>query len=216
MIQNASASSKPIILSLAWDIALNTSIPTASYFVSKWFVSSSEVTALLIATAYPALKSIYDLLYQRDLNPATVTVLLGILAGLFAFLVGGDPRMLLIRDSLFTGAFGIFCLISLGFPHPVMFYFGRYFIAGKDPERRAIFEVRARNPTLRRGIQRVTAVWGILYVGEFATRVILVHVLPASLVLSISPFMIGVVTILAVIWTFRYRHKLLESAGLNS
>jgi hypothetical protein len=154
--QSASASSKPIVLSLAWDIALNASIPTACYFVSKWFVSSSEVTALLIATTYPALKSIYDLLRQRELNPVTVTVLLGIVAGLFAFLLGGDPRMLLIRESLFTGAFGIFCLISLGFPRPVMFYFSRYFIAGKDPERRAIFEARARNPTFRRGIQLVT------------------------------------------------------------
>jgi hypothetical protein len=215
MTQNASAPSKPIVLSLAWDIALNASIPTSCYFVSKWLVSSSEVTALLIATTYPALKSIYDLLRQRELNPVTATVLLGIVAGVFAFLLGGDPRMLLIRESLFTGGFGILCLISLGFTRPVMFYFSRYFIAGKDPERRAIFEARAQSPPFRRGIQLVTAVWGVLYVGEFAIRVILVYTLPAPFVLSISPFMIGAATILAVAWTFRYRRKLLESQGLN-
>ncbi|HTT01409.1 MAG TPA: VC0807 family protein [Steroidobacteraceae bacterium] len=215
MNQNASASSKPIVLSLAWDIALNASIPTACYFVSKRFVSSSEVTALLIATTYPALKSVCDLLRQRELNPVTVTVLAGIVAGLFALLLGGNPRMLLIRESIFTGAFGIFCLASLGFQRPLMFYFGRYFIAGKDPAGRAAFEARARNPTSRRGLQLVTGVWGVLYVGEFAIRVILVYTLPAPLVLSISPFMIGTVTILAVIWTFRYRRKLVESQGLN-
>lgn len=215
MNRNASASSKPIVLSLALDVLLNASIPTACYFVSKRFVSSSEVSALLIATTYPALKSVCDLLRQRELNPVTLTVLLGIVVGLFAFLLGGDPRMLLIREAVFTGAFGICCLASLGFQRPLMFYFGRYFVAGTNPEGRAAFEARARNPSARRGLQLVTAVWGVLYVGEFAIRVILVYTLPAPLVLSISPFMIGSVTILAVIWTFRYRRKLVESQGLN-
>jgi hypothetical protein len=211
----ASTSPTAIVLALTWDIALNASIPTGCYFLSKRLVSSSEVTALLIASTYPTLKSIYDLLRQRELNPVTVTVLVGILVSLLAFLLGGDPRMLLMRESLFTGAFGILCLVSLIFARPVMFYFSRYFIAGKDPERRAAFEARARNPTFRRGIQLVTAVWGVLYIGECAIRVILVFTLPAPFVLSISPFMIGTVTILAVIWTFRYRRRLMEAQGLK-
>jgi hypothetical protein len=212
--EGASASPKPIVLSLVWDIALNTSIPTACYFLSKWFVSSAESTALLVSTTFPTLKSIYDLWRQRELNPVTVTVLLGIVAGLLALFLGGDPRILLIRESLFTGAFGIVCLLSLRFQRPVMFYFSRYLIAGRDPERRATFEALARNPTFRRGIQLVTAVWGVLYLGEFAIRVILVYTLPAPLVLSISPFLLGIVTIVAVVWTFRYRRKLLLSQGL--
>ena len=61
----------------------------------------------------------------------------------------------------------------------------------------------------------MTAIWGVLYVGEFAVRVILVYTLPIPLVLSISPFMIGTVTIVAVTWTFRYRRKLMESQGLR-
>lgn len=210
-----SASPRSIILSLAWDIMLNASIPTACYFASKRLISSSEATALLIATGYPTLKSIYDLLRNRELNPITVTVLLGIVVSLLAFLLGGDPRILLIRESLFTGAFGIFCLLSLRCPRPVMFYFSRYFIVGKDPQRRAAFEARAQKPIFRRGIQLVTAIWGVLYVGEFAVRVILVYTLPIPLALSISPFMIGIVTIVAVTWTFRYRRKLMESQGLR-
>lgn len=208
--------SRPIVVSLARDIALNASIPTACYLASKQFVSPSEVTALLIASTFPMLKSTYELLRQRALNPVTVTVLLGIATGLLAFLLGGGPRMLLIRESLFTGAFGVVCLISLACPRPIMFYFGRHFVAGRDPEGRAIFDARAKTRTARRGLQLVTAVWGILYVVEFATRVIFAYTLPAALVLSISPFMTGIVTILAIVWTFRYRGKILASQGADA
>jgi hypothetical protein len=81
-----------------------------------------------------AASCIYDLLRNRELNPVTV-----------------------------TGAFGGFCLLSLRCPRPVMFYFSRYFIVGKDPQGRAAFEARAQKPIFRRGIQLVTAIWGVLW-----------------------------------------------------
>ncbi|MGO8977602.1 MAG: VC0807 family protein [Steroidobacteraceae bacterium] len=213
--QTASTVSRPIIVSLAWDVALNASIPTACYFLSKRFVSSSEVTALIAATIFPILKSIYDLLRQRELNPVTVTVLLGIVTSLFAFFLGGDPRVLLIRESLFTGVFGIFCLISLALPRPVMFYFARHLIAGKDPRRRAEFDARSQERRFLRGHRLITAVWGLAYIGEFAIRTILVFSVPAPVVLAVSPIMMGLVTIAAIVWTFWYRSRLLQSADLK-
>jgi hypothetical protein len=213
--QTASTVSRPIIVSLAWDIALNASIPTACYFLSKRFLSSSVVTALIAAAIFPILKSVFDLLRLRELNPVTVTVLLGFATSLFAFVLGGDPRVLLIRESLFTGVFGIFCLISLAFPRPVMFYFARHLIAGKDPRRRAIFDARSQEHRFLRGHRLVTAVWGLAYVGEFAIRTMLVYSVPAAVVLAASPIMIGLVTIAAIAWTFWYRARLLKSADIE-
>jgi len=69
-----SASYLPIIYSLAWDILLNTTIPVACYYLSKTFISPSELTALLIATAFPTLKSAYDLVRHRGINPVAVMV----------------------------------------------------------------------------------------------------------------------------------------------
>ena len=197
-----------LIYSLAWDIALNTSIPVACYYVSKIWISPSELIALIAATVFPTLKSVYDLLRHREINPVSVVVFLGIVTSILALSAGGDPRILLIRESLFTGAFGIMCLISLLFPKPLLFYFGRYFMAGRDPAKRKVFEDRYHNPAIRRGHRLITTVWGLVYVGEFGIRVIFVYTLPAPIVLAVTPFLLGIATILTVVWTFRYAYGL--------
>jgi hypothetical protein len=208
------ASYRPLIYSLAWDIALNATIPVGCYYLSKAFVSSSELIALLIATAFPTLKSVYDLRRHRGINPVAVMVLLGIVTSIIALFIGGDPRILLIRESLFTGAFGVACLVSLLFPRPIMFYFGRYFFAGNDPEKRKVFDGRWQNPIIRRGHQLITTVWGFVYVGEFVIRVILVYELSAAVVLAFSPLLLGLATIFTIIWTFGYAYKLRNWSGV--
>jgi len=199
--------SSPMVIWLAWDIALHATIPLACYFLAKRFVSSSELTALLFATVFPLLKSGYDLVRRRELDPVAALVLLGIATSILAIFVGGDPRVLLIRESFFTGAFGVVCLVSLMFRRPIMFYFGRYFMAGKDRQKRETFDGRWRNPYVRRAHRLVTIVWGIVYVGEFAVRVILVYSLSAPVVLVVSPVLTGLATILTIIWTFWYAYR---------
>jgi hypothetical protein len=203
---------RPLIYSLAWDIALNASIPVACYYFSKAWISPSELIALITATAFPMLKSVYELIRHRAINPVSVLVFLGIVTSLVALFAGGDPRILLIRESLFTGVFGIICLISLLFPRPLMFYFGRYFMAGSDPGKRKVFDDRWHNPAIRRGHRLITTVWGLVYVGEFGSRVIFVYTLPAPIVLAVTPFLLGVAIISTIVWTFRYAYRLRDQA----
>lgn len=203
----AEPSHRPIIVSIAWDIILNATVPLACYLLAKRFVSPSELTALILAALFPLLKSAYDLVRHHDLNPVAVVVLLGIVISVLALYFGGDPRILLIRESLFTGAFGIACLVSLAFPRPIMFYFARYFMAGSDAQKRQIMEARLQNPVVRRAHRLVTGVWGCVYAGEFAVRTALVYTLPAAAVLAISPFMIGLATIFTILWSFSYANK---------
>jgi hypothetical protein len=188
---------------LAWDIALNATIPVACYYLSKTFISPSELTALLIATVFPALTSVYDLTRHRGVKPVSVLVLLSILTSIIALSIAGDPRILLIRESLFTGAFGVACLASLLFPRPIMFYFGRYFMAGDDPEKRKVFDSRWQDARVRRGHRLITTVWGIVYIGEFIIRVILVYTLSAAVVLTVTPFLLGSECMITIVWTFR-------------
>ncbi len=199
---------RSLIISLIWGIVLNATIPVVCYFFAKMFVSPSELIALIFATAFPLLKSVYELLWRHELDPVTVLILLGIAASILAIFLGGDPRMLLIRESFFTGAFGAVCLISLIFPRPIMFYFGRFFMAGNDIKKREVFNAGWKNPSVRRTHRLVTSVWGMVYVGEFLVRIILVYNLPAAVVLIISPFIIGLSTIFTIIWTFWYVKKI--------
>ena len=211
-----SVSYRPLIYSLAWDIALNATIPVACYYLSKAFISPSELIALLIATTFPTFKSAYDFIGHRGINPVAVMVLLGIVTSIIALFIGGDPRILLIRESLFTGAFGAACLLSLLFPRPMMSYFGRYFFAGNNPEKRKVFDGRWKNLIIRRGHRLITTVWGLVYVAEFVIRVILVYTLSAAVVVAVSPLILGLATIFTIIWTFRYAYKLRERAGIVS
>ncbi len=197
-----------MIRSLLWDIALNATIPAALYFFAKHFISHSELTALLLAAGFPLLKSAYDLTKRRELDPVTLLVLLGLTASVIAVFFGGDPHVLLIRESFFTGAFGLACLVSLILPRPIMFYFGRYFMAGRDPQKRDTFNARWQDPAVRRAHRLVTATWGLLYVGEFVLRIALVYNLPAPVVLALSPFSTGLVTVGTIVWTFWYARRI--------
>lgn len=203
-----------MITALLWDIALNATIPAALYFFAKRFISPSELTALLWATSFPLLKSVYGLTKRRELDPVSLLILLGLAASVAAVLFGGDPHLLLIRESFFTGAFGLACLVSLILPRPIMFYFGRYFMAGRDAQKRDTFNARWKDPAVRRAHRLVTVTWGLVFVGEFVLRVALVYNLPPPMVLSISPFLTGLVTVGTIVWTFWYAHKVRNHIAL--
>lgn len=200
---------RPLILPMILDIGLNIAIPTICYQLSKRYLSPSEYTALLLATVYPVLKSIHDLIQRREIDVVSVVVLLGIAASIAGVAAGGSYKLLLLRESLFTFAFGVACLASLLMPsrRPLMFFFGRVFATGNDPVRRAEFDATWQYPQARRGHRRVTLVWGLLFIGEFAFRVLLIYTVSPATVLVVSPLVLNTATILVIIWTFSYARR---------
>ena len=158
----------------------------------------------------------YDLARHHEINPVAMLVLFEIVTSIGALFVSGDPRVLLVRESFVTGSFGLACFASLLLPRPIMFYFGRYFMAGSDPEKRRVFNERLQNPVVHRGHQLVTAVWGAVYLGEFLIRLILIYTVAASVVLAVTPVLLGLAAILTIVWTFRYANKLRERVAQPS
>ncbi|XLM21574.1 hypothetical protein MKD33_05940, partial [Chromobacterium piscinae] len=55
----------------------------------------------------------------------SMMVLLGIALSLLAMLLGGGEKMLLLRESLLSGLFGVAFLLSLLLPRPLVFYLAR-------------------------------------------------------------------------------------------
>jgi hypothetical protein len=88
-----------------------------------------------------------------------------------------------------------------------MFYFSRHFIAGTDPERQARFNASWRLSEVRFCHRLITTVWGTVFVGELAVRIVLIYTLSAALVLIISPILIGTLTIVTMIWAFGYGRR---------
>lgn len=198
---------RPPIGNIVWGLILNAVFPVILYKLSKRYISPSEFTALIVAALFPLGKSAFDLVRRHQLDPIAIVVLLGLVADGIAMLFGGSPRLLLIRESMFTGAFGLACFFSLLLPRPMMFYFSRYFIAGSDPPRQVRFNASWQLPEVRYCHRLITTVWGTVFVGELIIRIVLIYQLSAALVLVISPILIGVLTIATMIWAFSYGHR---------
>ena len=185
-------------------MVLNAVVPVILYSLSKRYYSPSEFTALVIAALFPLGKTAFDLLRHRQLDPISVVVLLGITTDGVALLFGGSPILLLVLESMFTGAFGVACFASLLLPRPMMFYFSRYFIAGIERERQARFDSAWQFPEVRFCHRLITTVWGCAFVGELLSRLALIYRLPTALVLVVSPILVGVLSIATMIWAFSY------------
>jgi len=205
--QTMTQRARPPLAGIIWGVVLNAVVPVVLYKLSKRYYSASEFTALAIAATFPLGRSAFELLINRSFDPISIVVLLGIATDAVAILVGGSPRLLLIRESLFTGAFGVACFCSLLLPRPMMFYFSRYFIAGMDEERQARFNASWQLSEVRFCHRLITTVWGCVFGGELLLRIVLIYTLSAALVLIISPLMIGTLTIVTMIWAFSYGHR---------
>lgn len=198
---------RPPVGNIVWGIVLNAVFPVILYKLSKHYYSPSEFTALVVAALFPMGKSGFELLYHRQLDPISILVLLGIGADGVALMLGGSPRLLLVRESMLTGVFGLACFFSLLLPRPMMFYFARYFVAGTDPARQARFNASWQFAEVRLCHRLTTTVWGCAFLGELIVRIVLIYHLPAALVLIVSPILIGVVTIGTMIWAFAYGQR---------
>ncbi|MGH9518351.1 MAG: VC0807 family protein, partial [Terriglobales bacterium] len=157
---------------------------------------------------FPVGEGLWGLLAEREMDPIGLVVLAGIAVDAGALALGGSPRVLLLRESLFTGAFGIACFISLLLRRPLMFYFGRYFMSGRDPVKRSRFEASWALPEVRHGNRLVTSIWGIVFTGELCLRVLFVYTLEPAVVLIISPLVLGVFTVVTVVWSLAYARRM--------
>jgi len=187
-------------------LVINGAVPLLIYNLLK-SRGASDITALGIAAVVPAIDGIVTVVRKRRIDLISALVLIGITISIIAVLIGGDPRLLLIRESFLTAALGIACFVSFLLPRPLMFYFGRYFATGDDPAKVANYNAMWQYPYFRQVMQVITLVWGVAYVGEFMLRIVLVYRLTINQVLAVSPIVFNSITIGVVLWTFSYaRH----------
>ncbi len=187
-------------------ILINGAVPLAIYLILKHY-NYSDLIALSASVLFPVIGSVISIVRQHTLDLIAAIALVGIAVSIIAVFLGGDPKLLLIRESFVTGALGIACFVSLLFPRPLMFYFGRYFATANDPAKRAKYNELWQYPYFRFVNRVITVVWGVSYAGEFILRVILVYTLPTAVVLAVSPIILGGITILTIAWTFAYARR---------
>jgi hypothetical protein len=130
--------------------------------------------------------------------------------------MGGDAKLVLVRESFVTVLLGAACLISLLVPRisprPLMFYVIRYFATGNDPSRATAFDSRWQNAAFRRYIRNVTLVWGIVYLIEFPVRLYLVYTLSVKQFLAIAPIFFYAVLFGLIAFSISYGRRVIRAA----
>ncbi len=186
-------------------LVVDVACPYLAYrLLTQYVPGISTTVALGLAGVFPAGGSVASLARRRRLDIIGAIVLTGIVVSIAAVLLGGDPKIVLIRESFVTGALGIVCLVSLLFQRPLLFYIGREFSTGNDPTRIAAFNDLWRFAGARHAFRLMTVVWGIGWVGEFLLRVLLVLTLTVGQVLIVSPIILHGITAALIVWTIYY------------
>lgn len=168
-------------------------VPLAVYYAVRSHVGG-DAPALMIAGAPAAAWVAVEWLRRRRIDPIGCIVLFGFVAGIVASaLLGGSAFVLKVRDSAFTGLFGLVCLLSLRARRPLMYFIGRALSAGDDPVKVAAYEELWEMPTAPRTFRLITGAWGIGLIAEACARVLLAVTLPTGPFLALSPVLGGVV-----------------------
>jgi hypothetical protein len=202
------------IRGMLFSLALNVAIPLLLYNICKNQYHTSEVVALSVAAIFPICDSIFEAVLRHQLDLIAIISLLGSATGIVGVLLGGDAKLLLIRESFFTGALGLACFISFLLPRPLMFYFGRQMMAGRDAAKIATFNEKWKLPHVRFVHRLITFVWGCAFIGEFLVRVVLVYTLSPALVLIFAPIITTAIVVGTILWTFSYVRYVRRQAGV--
>lgn len=181
---------------IAADVVVSGIIPTIVYY---WLTSTrhwTEAQALTGVIVFPALMGFIDIARDRTVNVFSAMAMAGIVLGLAAAYIGGDPKMLLIRESFFTVILGTISMGSLLSPRPLAYWFARAALQRLGPDKLKDFETKyAHSRAIRRGMKSMTASIGALFLVEFITKVVMVYTLSVEAVLVAAPIVLNVIAL---------------------
>ena len=141
----------------------------------------------------------------RVLDALSILVLAGIALSLLAVALGGSPRMLMVRDNLFSVPIGLIFLISAATRRPIIYYLASAVFARNAPDRRAAFESNWQRPAVLRTLRIMSCIWGLGLIAQGSLLAWMALTWPIGQFLILSPI-IGYGTIAALaLWTYLYQ-----------
>src|SRR5947209_8070478 len=190
--------SRDRLLSLAMIGIFDIAGPLVAYSMLH-SAGQSQVSALILSGALPALGIIAGVIRHRRVDTIGVLVLAGIVAGTVLGLLSGSPRLVLAEGSVPTAVFGLLCLGSLWARRPLIYRFAVEFIGAGTSKGRE-FESLWQYEGFRHAFRLYTLVWGVVYLAEAAARIIIVETASTSTALTVSKVMPYAVAGSLMVW----------------
>lgn len=166
---------------LARQLLLEVALPLAGYYGLR-AAGASAWLALVVGGLLSAPWIVWAAVRNRRFDiTAAFTLSLVLLGGLMS-MVTGDPRVLLVRDSWLGALLGAWILISIPTRRPFLMAMSRAVVVAKVGEAgAALWEGRwDHEPDFRRHVRILTAIWGVVFLGDAVVRVVLAYALPVD------------------------------------
>ncbi len=201
------AKMRATILGITYSVVVNGILPIIIFQLLKSYTSLSDFWALVLSGVPPMLDTIIGVARKGQVDIIAGIALVSIVVNIILIMFGGSPRLLLIRESFFTGAFGLAYLVSLLFPRPLGFYFARQFVTGNVPEKVANFNSMWQYPEFRYVMRLTTLVWGIVFLLEVTVRTYLAFTLTIAQSVVILPIVWYIAFGGVMLWTMLYSRR---------
>jgi intracellular septation protein A len=154
--------------------------PVGLYYILK-SAGLNDVLALTVAGLIPAVSVIFTAVAERRLDSLAVLVLLMVVASLALTLVTGDAKFALAKESFFTAAAGIWCLLTLTGKKPIMYYAARPFATRGKSTREKLWEPTWNvSPEFRTMVKRITLAWAVMFLADSVARIIVIQSVPVD------------------------------------
>jgi len=194
---------KRVARNVVISILINGFVPLLVYRVLLPYYSPK--IALIIATIIPLIDNLYHLIKERKADVFGMFMLLGFILSIIVLFLGGNERIILLRESFVTGVLGLVFIASLLFPKPLIYYFAIRFQNNNDEIKKAEFEEKWNLSYFRSVMRVMTVVWGVTLLGEAILKIILVLHLSVSMFLAVSQFAFYGVIGITILWTILYK-----------
>jgi len=206
---------RALLPTLAVDVAGTTLV----YYLLVPHFSQSSIWPVLGASFVPIASNIVNFVRRRSIDIVGLIILLGMIMSLIPAAFAGTQRLLLLRESFFTGLIGVVLLISpFVMRHPVFYYVFREFLTANDALPEEHFAVLWRAPHFRRGVRFVTIVWGAVMLGDFVMRAFIALRMNIGFALGIAPLLTTILLLMlgaaTAIWLGREASRILKDERL--
>src|SRR4051794_13362230 len=185
---------------IARGLARDVGIPVVVYYVLHLNGVNDRI-ALLSATLVAGARVVWDAVRARTLNPFSLLIMIMFGLGLALTFATGDPRFLLLKDSITTAVLGGAFLLAALLGRPLTISA----LQAWQPAHAEVMAQRFQSAPLTRHRHLLTsAVWGVGLLIEAVVRVPLIYLLPIQVMVGLSALlMIGTLGAL-ILWTGWY------------
>ena len=152
--------------------------PFAAYFVVQAF-GAAGLWAMTAAGTAAALSTAVNTMRRKKLDAVGTLVILEILASIAVMIWVRDPRLMLIRPSVYTGIAAIYLGFSAFVGKPLTYPGSRVMAARGGPARIAAYERAWDNsPGFRRMHRAITFTFGVCLAVDSVLRIVVVYRAP--------------------------------------